>query len=514
MQLRRRECAPGTRTGVQDRIKAWVNDPAGPKVLWMNGLPGMGKTTISYSLCKWLYDEHLLGASYFCSRTPSVCGSLERLIPTIAHQLAGFLPVFQSSLCKVLEEHPDSNSLEPHLQYERLLLRPLQEAKGQISKDTFIVIDGLDECEDYLSIQIHLEQLLCLPTELRIRLFITSRPEQVIYNSMFAAGYVSTAIQLHNIDESIIKTDIKNYIYKSLEEMSPTPTQIEQLADLSGNSFLYAATAVEYILPHHSGGDPATRLQTILMHSRTGLKSRAAKFYEPLYLLYSTVLEQVVKKHPEGKETEDLQLVLWTVVCAKEPMTVGTLAKLIGFEPNRIKRSLESLHSVLHVPERVGYVTVLHASFSDFIRNTPGPGELGCEETVHSLFMAQRCFAVMRSKLKFNICGLETSFVADGDVLELERRFESSVPAELFYACRYWSYHLQQISLLELKQGDAKGLDKMLSEFLSKRLLFWMEVLNLRGCMEAGVEMLFSTRSWLVVSATPVQTLMNMLTLI
>ncbi|KAJ1300014.1 hypothetical protein OPQ81_011848 [Rhizoctonia solani] len=482
MQLRRHGCIPETRTEVQDRFKTWARDPT-EKFLWMNGMPGTGKTAISYSICEWLQQEQLLGASYFCTPVISACGSLRRLIPTIAYQLASSQAAFQSALCKSLEEFGNSSSLEPHLQFEWLLVKPLQEAKGRISSDLVIVIDGLDECEDDYSIKQVLEQL----------------PE-VIMKSMSEAGHAPRAICIHDIDPSLVRADIKKYLAESLKDLPQPPTaeQVEQLVRLSGNWFECAATIVKYV--RHMEGDPTARLQTVLVvDSSTRAEAGISKTYEPLYKLYSTALEKVLKKNPTKGEMEDLQLVLWTVVCVKGPMTIKTLVGIVGIEENRVKRSFNWLHSVLHVPKSDDkHINILHTSFSDFIRNPPHPTAFHCQERSHHQFLAARFFKIMELQLKLNICRLETSFIADDDIFELERRVAENISPELFYACQYWSFHLQRINLSELEHNDAQELEDMLSRFLSTQLLPWMEILNLRKCIDIGVAVLSSARSWLL----------------
>ncbi|KAG8730511.1 hypothetical protein FRC11_006551, partial [Ceratobasidium sp. 423] len=490
---RRRGCTAGTRTGVQNTIKAWARNPKGPKIFWMSGMPGMGKTAISHSLCEWLEDEELLGASYFCTRTSPVCSGLGQLIPTIAYQLADSLPRFRRALCKALKRHRGCHSLEPQLQFKRLLSEPLQEAKDQIPENKVIVIDGLDEYEDDRLIEPILQPLLNISVELPIRILITSRPEPLICNLMSTARYTPETIDLHDRDPSEVREDIKKYLTESLRGLPvpPTEEQIERLADLSGNLFIHAATVVAYVRPHHMGGNPKARLEAVLMtDSSTGLGTEPNDVYKSLHLLYSTVLKQTQKKEPTEKELENLQSVMWTVICAKETMTPKTLAGLLGIEEEDVMVSLSFLHSVLYTPEDGGRITVLHTSFSDFIRNPSQPTVFHCNESLHHAYLAQRCFELMRSQLEFNICGLETSFRADSDVPDLERRVEERISVELSYACRYWSYHL-------LLAPFSPQLHSMLLDFVSTQLLYWMEVLNLQKCIGMGGPTLSSARSWL-----------------
>ncbi|KEP47248.1 putative vegetative incompatibility protein HET-E-1, partial [Rhizoctonia solani 123E] len=498
--LGRHGCIPGTCTDVLDLIKAWVLNPEGAKVLWMNGMPGMGKTAISYSLCEWLQGEQLLGASYFCSQTLSVSGNPKQLIPTIAYQLARYLPAFQAALCEVLEQPGDHSTLDSYLKFKKLLLEPIQEAKDQISRQPVIVIDGLDEYEDVDLIWKILDQLPGCLVDLPIKFFISGRPRSVIHSQTTStAGWVPMVIDLHDVAPSIVKASINRYLTESLGNLDPTLSteQIEQLTDLTQNLFIYASTIVEYILLPKTQGDPAARLQAILMtNSVTGLDTRPNEASKRLYAWYSAVLEQTQRSLSES-ELKNLQLVLWTVICAKGPITIKILAGLVGIEEDDVLTSLRWVRSILRVPEEGGHI-VHHPSFANFIRNPPEPTVFHCKEAPHGQFLARRCFELMRSKLTFNICQLETSFTADSDVIDLEGRVDENISADLSYACQHWIYHLQQIAFSELTQEDVTLFEAMLSDFLSKRLLSWMEVLNLRGCIGVGAEILLSARSWLL----------------
>ncbi|ELU35631.1 hypothetical protein AG1IA_10339 [Rhizoctonia solani AG-1 IA] len=102
--------------------------------------------------------------------------------------------------------------------------------------------------------------------------------------------------------------------------------------------------------------------------------------------------------------------------------------------------------------------------------------EFHCERTKQSMHMATECFRIMKKSLRFNICNLETASRFDRDVPDLEARSKECISSGLFYACRYWGSHLYDSKL-------ADELVEMVDEFLQHRLLFWMEVLNLKNCI-------------------------------
>ena len=96
------------------------------------------------------------------------------------------------------------------------------------------------------------------------------------------------------------------------------------------------------------------------------------------------------------------------------------------------------------------------------------------EETTQRQLIAERCFATMKTKLHFNMCDLESSFVRNNDVCDLADRAKFQIPPYLKYACLHWAQHLRDVSY-------SPELFGMLSDFAKERLLFWFEVLSLTG---------------------------------
>ncbi|KAF8599218.1 WD40 repeat-like protein [Ceratobasidium sp. AG-I] len=95
----------------------------------------------------------------------------------------------------------------------------------------------------------------------------------------------------------------------------------------------------------------------------------------------------------------------------------------------------------------------------------------------------------MSRSLRFNICELETSFDLDENIPDLAKKIESGISPELFYACRYWADHLVSVEALD-------NVHSALEEFLSRRLLFWMEAMNLNRCINIGARGLFRVQAW------------------
>jgi hypothetical protein len=463
----------------------------------MNGMAGTGKTTIAYTLCERLNAAHQLGASFFCSRSLPDCRDTRRIVPTIAYQLARFSHPFQEALCQVLAIEPDVGSYNISEQFEKLLRNPLLEVKQTFPDDVVVVIDALDECADADSAQLILDMLFRHIAELPIKFFVTCRPEPGVHEKLHARdARTRSVLHLHDVEESLVQADIETYLNVELASISPTLEQVKQLASRAGKLFIYAATAVRYIRPPGSKVDHRKRLKTMLA-VKPGSQSKAHIEIDALYtVILATAMDGT---YLEPEEVENMRLIIHTVICAREPMTAKALAALLRLENEDAAQSaVELLRSVLHVPESSGLVSTLHASFPDYMLSRERSGRFFCDLGTHSTLLTQRCFEMMVDSLRFNICDLESSFVLDEEVPEISARIDKAISPQLFYACRYWGDHVEYA-------GTSETLYSLVEDFLSRRLLFWVEVLNMKQCISVGGLMLLQLHNWLKVSAQFVQ---------
>ena len=99
--------------------------------------------------------------------------------------------------------------------------------------------------------------------------------------------------------------------------------------------------------------------------------------------------------------------------------------------------------------------------------------------------MIEKSFSIMGRMLQFNICELETSYVANADVTDLDERIKGKIPESLRYSCLYWATHLTEV--------NRESIAGLITGFLnSLQLLYWFEVLSLISGVGKGIEALQS----------------------
>lgn len=186
--------------------------------------------------------------------------------------------------------------------------------------------------------------------------------------------------------------------------------------------------------------------------------------------LYTAVLASAFG-NPSLEDTDRgrMKLVLDTVVCAQEPLTVGALSGLLQLgSEDWVHASLQPLWSVIHISSVNSLVTTLHTSFPDYMFEKKRSEGHVCSAETHHGRLAERCFErIKKNRRQFNICGLESSYVFDSQVSDLAERVERAIPLDLMYACRYWAVHL-------ILGDQSTQRIEILDDFLSKRLLLWM----------------------------------------
>ncbi|CCO36800.1 hypothetical protein BN14_10946 [Rhizoctonia solani AG-1 IB] len=129
---------------------------------------------------------------------------------------------------------------------------------------------------------------------------------------------------------------------------------------------------------------------------------------------------------------------------------------MTGTEPVDVEAALTPLFSVLHVSEATGTVSALHASFPDFIFDQARSDKFHCNELETNQTIAQHCFGIMDQQLRFNLCGLESSFKYDHEVDGLAARVSEAISPTLSYVIGHWGDHLVPVDWTAVLDGSTE----------------------------------------------------------
>ena len=499
----REGCLRGTRRDVLLQLEHWLEDEQGQHVFWLNGLAGTGKSTIAQTFAEIMFAEGKLGASFFCSRDFEDRSNIQMIFPTLAIQLAYRYPPFREQLLQVLRANPGVGQESLCSQLERLIIGPFKATHIL----TLIIIDALDECKDVEPASAILSILSHYLDEIPdVRFFITGRPEPRIRSGfrLQLLQPITEVLKLHEVKPEAVDSDIKLFFQTQLTSLAknrsdvnlmeewPSTSDIEILCKKAAGFFIYASTVVRFIASDY--GPPAEQLALItsLPGSAIGVGKSGVD------QLYIKVLEQAF--HNTHQYIDQLyshfQLVVGTVSLIFNPLSVNGLLELLGgsHPSSGVPSIMRSLHSVLLIPgTNEDPIQVFHKSFPDFLTDPER-----CEDTrffvdpsIHHQKILLLCLALMKERLKRNICGLD-GHVSLGEVKDLPDRRKAYIGDALGYACQFWTRHLVEIP----SSHDVEEVHEAINKFFTTQLLCWIEVLCLMGNLDVGVYAINDVQKW------------------
>jgi len=497
----RQGCLKGTRESILDEIETWTKDFNRPRVYWLNGLAGTGKSTIAQTTAERVFADARLGASFFCSRDYSDRSDLHFIFPTLAVQLARRYPEFRSIFIPLVQSDPDITHESLHNQMKKLIVGPLE--KSAIS--TVIVIDALDECKDEEPASAILSVLGQFVSQIpKVKFFLTGRPEPRIregFRLYLPAGTMDVFV-LHNVELNLVNNDIRWFLKHGFLEIAnrrggldgwPTEEQLDGLRERAAGLFVYAVATLKFV--DHKCGNPKKQLDRLLQSQDSAREGRTKfKADTTLDSLYTSIFQEAFDSNdPE----HDLMArsVLGAVILATNPLSPSAISTLLGLDIEDVLPLLSSVGSLL-VQEDIGSpVRPFHKSFPDFITDpTRCTDERFCvSPPSHHAEILVGCLKLMNRTLEENMCELPDT-VMNSEVGDLHERIERYLDPALQYACKSWHKHL-----VDENTTRTPAVTSALHHFLEKKFLFWLEVLSVLGAAREAVDALEVAASWLEV---------------
>ena len=197
----------------------WALDspPKTPPIMWLGGGAGAGKTSIAQTIAQLCAPDHRLAASFFFKSGDPLRSKVDSVIPTLAVQIAAASPawkqVIEDSLARdpLLLEHKNKAT-----QFSALIHRPLHSthSKGNRATPLIIVVDALDECDDYSGLHavLHAITNVLAQQPSPVRLLLTSRPERPIVSFFHGiSSHILEEIELKDDEEA--NEDVLFYLH-------------------------------------------------------------------------------------------------------------------------------------------------------------------------------------------------------------------------------------------------------------------------------------------------------------
>ncbi|KAF4627666.1 hypothetical protein G7Y89_g10488 [Cudoniella acicularis] len=267
-------CFPDTRVDLLQQIYSWADEQDERGIFWLNGLAGTGKSTIARTIARRYFDQKRLGASFFFSRGGGDVSHASKFFTSFAVQLARNVPQIQRFISDAIIEQNDIAKQSLRDQWRQLVLRPLLRLDSSSSPSSYVlIVDALDECDSEDDIRMILQLLTEARTlkRVRLRVFLTSRPEIPVRHSMYR----------------IPQAEHQDFVLQSI------PLAIV-------NHDISAATACRFI---HDGREFAERRLSLILQSDASATAPERHLDE----IYTTVLKIFIR---HGYDTFERECIL------------------------------------------------------------------------------------------------------------------------------------------------------------------------------------------------------------
>jgi hypothetical protein len=480
-------------------ITGWLTTPSdGQNILWLYGLAGSGKSTISTTIAEYFRELGRLGAFLFFDRGKPTSSEPSAVIRTLSYKLAYFDPAIKTAISEQIEHSFGITEAATHAQFVKLLKEPLASLHGLHTQGPIVIIlDAFDECGDPASrknlLSLCAQEWGKLPSVFRF--LITSRRIPDI--EVAISNWPNIMVKELDIVNHANDVDTSLYLHYHMASFRQDPMfqltsdwpgeeKINNLAQSSAGLFIWAATAVKFI---REGHHPDPQLNLLLC-------SHPREAETALDDLYATAL-RTAGQWDRDEVAKDFRAVLGVIVLARVPLEDMAIDCIL-----RLDRShsscfiLSRLRCLLHWS--LGqHVQILHASFADYLtdRHRCGSHPWFIDTSVHHQSLAVACFWIMKVELKFNICQLKTSHLSNDDVPGIQAYIQNCIGTHLSYACCFWADHLQE-TVFE------PDILLSLENLLHHQLLYWLEVLSLIKEVPIASSALLSAAHWTSVSVS------------
>ncbi|EXU97777.1 phosphorylase, AAA and WD40 domain protein [Metarhizium robertsii] len=495
-----RTCLKDTRVDVLQDIATWAVSSGTQQIFWLCGMAGTGKSTISRTIARSFAKQGILGASFFFKRGEGDRGNSSKVITTIAAQVAEKYPAISPLVAKALEN--DSRIVHKALreQFQELILKPLQTNSQHVRKNSdpiVIVIDALDECDSADDIELLI--FLFSRTEglqsVRLKTFVTSRPELSTRQTFSQMSGKYNDLVLHTIPQPVVETDISLFLHHEIKEIRdkynasvsnhrclatdwPGQSTIRTLIKMAVPLFIFAATICRFLNDRRCG-NPDKQLEEILRFETRSQESQLDATYLP-------VLDQLwngLSKRQRKNMLEQFRLIIGSIINLASPLSISSLSALLDVPRADINDKLDLLHSVLSIPPSEDKpIRLLHLSFRDFLLDPDKQNRNDFwvnEKQAHSV-IATNCLRVMDC-LRQDSCDIKDVGTHQSTISR--RRIDDCLASEVQYACQYWVHHTQEAGTYAPDSG-------IVYRFLTQHFLHWLEALSLLGKVSRSIDFL------------------------
>ncbi|KAJ4039148.1 hypothetical protein NW756_009737 [Fusarium oxysporum] len=501
-------CLPGTQQRILKEIQDWTENSDSKPILWLEGMAGTGKTSISLTVAQALHERQsftngtpkpnsaFLGATFFFKQGDVTRNNTSEFFTTIAQCLASSLPDLKIHIADAIDNNSGIETKGPRQQLKELILGPLSllDEKAFVPLRPIVVVDALDECVDKDA-----EALLGMLAnigdlgQVQLRFLFTSRGKAHIsrgFRSLPDDLYCPMTLEkIESTSEEQQPNDISLYISHTMGEIAKkngvhadwiSQAEIRRLTDKANGLFIYAATACRFLDSDYFT-DQGYRDEQLELIFNDEWETEGPQ--QTLDSIYTKVLEfadmKTSHKSLRDRVYSSISKILGFIAVLFRPVSVVTLSELLPMKRDQLNGILKQLHSIVSVPvDETSPIVIVHLSFRDFILSEQRSRGLPfrVEDVPMHRELLDRCLQTMSSSLRQDICDLSLPGALASEVSSSQ--IETCIPPYMRYGCQYWVDHLAKICENHTYTIESFNVGQV-DLFLQEKFLFWLEVMSL-----------------------------------
>ena len=440
----------------------WIDvDIADSKILWLTGLPAVGKSVLSSFIIDYLQKDPSIQNChyYFFKSEHQTKRTIGQMLRNIAFQIAKSNESFRKSLVELYDIGGLSFGRQKvgaiwETIFEGILLRQ------QSSEPFFWIIDGLDEA-DHPEVLIRLFSRL-RPTN-RFRILIVSRTIRDLRRHF--GNNMKLIHEEISIDDTL--EDIRSYtnsvIYNNLRTSKSQDDLCNKVLAKAQGSFLWVTLALEQLKENwHTQND----VDQVLNDLPEGM--------EPLYVrMVETISEQAQRPRAIAS-----RILTW-MVCSFRPLELEELEVVLASEFGEFRDLKDTVTQTCgnFVVVEKSRVALIHDTARQFLLHKTAGLPISIDFRLGNEYIATTCMSFIMDPKKnwkrvFSLAQTRTATFADQAAAKRMAVFDAY--PFLQYAVTWWSYHV----------GHAPSYTNLLLlvfDFLEQSCLVWINAVALLG---------------------------------
>lgn len=420
--------------------------PDVPKIFWLNGKPGIGKSTTAGYVIRYLEDCNCDCSFYFFKYSDKARSSVSVLLRSLAYQMAYINFEIRQTILSMIGEGENFDKDDYNAIWRAFFLTRI--CRTQFRRPHYWVIDALDECND---IAVLFQLLSKIDKKIPLRVFTTSRPSSSI-QKLFLQFKIPVFEEQVRIEDSL--EDIKLFLQAHAHSL---PAQdeaacndlIAQILQNCNGCFLWAAIALRELEKIHS----VEQIQDVLKLVPAEMDDLYTQILDGISVVPSNV---VLAK----------SILRW-IVCAVRPLKTEELIEALRLDINHniphLENAIKFICGNLVYVDSQSRVQTIHQTVATFLTRQGLDSEFAIDKRKENSRLAEICLVYLSGK------ELEAPRMRRGKVVMRPTKRSAFVD----YASLHFSEHLANSAI------DTSSF--LLDSFLKSNILTWIEIVAETG---------------------------------